>query len=47
MTLGYASPRDAPTTADYDATRQGNHLAGPKRCIDEPGHLNTPIWKAT
>jgi hypothetical protein len=38
---GRATPslREAPATAQDEPNRQGIHLAEPKRCLDEAGHL--------
>jgi putative transposase len=36
---GYALPTRRPTTAIEGDSWQGNHLSGPKRCSDQPGHL--------
>ena len=35
--------REAPATAQDEPNRQGIHLAEPKRCLDEAGHLTANL----
>jgi hypothetical protein len=39
------SPREASVTARNEPNRQRIHLAEPKRCLDEAGHLSASCGK--